>query len=61
MNELILLRIRDLIATKEFEIAQANYETHRYGEWRSDHGSAIHYYDIEIEKLMEELGERNPK
>lgn len=32
-----IMKARNLIAAREFNTAEANYETARYGEWRCDH------------------------
>lgn len=53
-NQLILLKIKNLILSKEFEIAKATRENNM-GNWLSDHDGAIRYYDNEISLLEKEM------
>lgn len=54
MKELLLLKLRDVIASKEFEIAIANRENNMDG-WLSDHKEAIICYDLEIIDLVNQI------
>lgn len=53
-KELLLLKIRDCISSKEFETASANRELQQFGSWSCDHPNAILHYDQEISKLIKE-------
>jgi len=53
-RELALLKIRSLIADKEFEIALANREL-QLGGWISDHQRSINCIEFEIEELIKQL------
>ena len=61
MKELILLRIKNLIASKEFNTAEANRELALDG-WQTDHSTLYNMYEAEIQSLIEQylsLQERN--
>ena len=51
--ELLLLRIRSLIASKEFATASANRELQALGEWCCDWGKVQIEIAEEIDTLME--------
>ncbi len=53
----MLLKIRSLIADKEFEIALANREL-QLGGWITDHQHSINCIEFEIEKLFQILNTR---
>lgn len=53
-SEMIKLKIRNLLADKEFETALANRELNM-GDWLSDHKTAYWWIDAEIQKLWKEL------
>jgi hypothetical protein len=50
--DLLLLRIRNAIAGREFNTADANRETASAGEWRCDHAALDAEYAREIEDLI---------
>lgn len=57
MLDLNLLKLRNLIASKEFEISIANRETVQFGQWTSNHPDTVAYIDIDMQKLIKEIEE----
>jgi len=57
-QEVLLLRIRNLIISREFNTAAANRELY-LGGWLSDHGGLDHQLDNEIDLLFEQIKELN--
>ena len=53
--ELLYLKIRNLIAEEELNIAAANREIASVGAWQGDHEGWAREIDAEIKPLMEEL------
>jgi hypothetical protein len=53
-EEIILLKIRNLIADKEMEVAIANKEMD-LGNWLCDHALIVRELDNEIQQLFKEL------
>lgn len=56
----ILLKLRHLIAGKEFTIARCNYELQKYSEWRCDWAGLINDYDKEIVEMILKYEEIKP-
>lgn len=54
-RELLLLRLRNTIADKEFAIAQANMETNARGSWAMDWHREFLIADSKIEELFAAL------
>jgi hypothetical protein len=52
---LLLLRIRNAIASKEWITACSNMELTTIGHWTADWSSCIREIQAEISELMEEL------
>lgn len=52
--EILLLRIRSLVADKEMEIATANREL-ALGGWLSDHQGSMLAMNVEIERLATQV------
>lgn len=55
MRELLLLKLRNAIAAKEWLTARANYETAWFEEWKSDWAVPIAEVDIEIGGIISKL------
>ncbi len=53
-TQLWLLKIRSLIADKDFIVATANHELSK-GYWLSDHKESINLIDQEIETITENI------
>jgi len=53
-RELLVLKIRSLIADKEMVTAQANLDIARGGEWRSDYADWHRHLDTEVQSLLEQ-------
>lgn len=54
-NEYLMLKIKDLLLTKEYEIQQGRIELEQYGKWQTNHGEAIGYIDQEIDFLYQKI------
>lgn len=54
-DEVLLLRIRNLIAAREFNTAEANRELHSGDGWLSDHAGLDRELDAEIDALFKRL------
>lgn len=52
--DILILRIRSLIADKEMVTAQANHDLARFGEWRFDYSAQNDLINAEINALLEE-------
>ena len=53
--EFQMLKLRNLVADKEWLTASANHELARYGEWQCNWHEGILQVDQEIEKLIVEI------
>lgn len=54
-EQLLLLKLRNAIADKEFVTAAANREITHYGEWQCDHAASQRFYEMQIDALIIEL------
>lgn len=50
-NDILLLKIRNLIVSRELNVAEANRETQHGDGWLCDHS----YYDRQLREEIEEL------
>ena len=55
MNELLLLRYRDLLSKREEVTARANYDLAKNGEWQENYNELYEFIDTEFELLTREI------
>ena len=58
-TELLVLKIRSLIADKEMVTAQANLDLARGGEWRTDYAAWHVQFEVEIQSLLDIADAKN--
>ena len=54
-RELLLLKFRNAIASKEFVIAKGNSDLGMYGKWQSDYQAWMNDCNLVIEDIWKEL------
>lgn len=54
-DEYLLLKLKDLLLTKEYEIQVGKMELEQYGKWQTNHGEFIGYIDQEIDFLYQKI------
>ena len=54
-RELNILKLRNLIASKEFVISASNLDLSKYGAWQLDHAQEVLRIDNEISEVIKDL------
>ncbi|MFA5174690.1 MAG: hypothetical protein WC438_05910 [Candidatus Pacearchaeota archaeon] len=54
-RDYLLLKLKDLLLSKEYEIEVAKLEREEYGKWQTNHGEIIGYLDQEIDYLYQKI------